>query len=58
MINSKDGTTVTWNFITETIVLHNPRKGLINNDSIPWFEPDLSDYRALIKKLKIYVTFL
>lgn len=49
---------VTWNFLSQSITLSNTRKNIVNRNAIPWFEPDLSDYKALINKLRTYICFM
>lgn len=53
-----DFTRITWSFIENKVSifsLDDNKKNKIMN--LPFFEPDLSDYDALINKIKVYTTF-
>ena len=56
-INRK--TQVSWMFDTKEIwiidVSPDTEKGIV---TIPWFDPDFSDYKKLINKIKTYVLFV
>ena len=44
---------VSWLFDREIVILSQDN----NNHTLPWFEPDLSQYRKLVDKIKTYIVF-
>jgi len=64
---------IRWDFNTKTIYLNKPiiikgkNAGVITTgipysklfyNTVPWFDPDISNFDKLIRKIKIYATFL
>jgi hypothetical protein len=61
VIDMKTQLRATWNLIDKHIIIHNNmnyRQSLENGVKIPYFEPDLSNYKKIINKLKTYAVFL
>jgi hypothetical protein len=56
-INMSDGTMAYWNFTKSTLWILNPRREVSTKIDIPFFEPDMSNYKKLVTKLKSYVLF-
>lgn len=53
---------VSWDFVAKTVrVGHGTIDEMIKNnrdpEHLPYFEPDLSDFKQLIDKLKTYILF-
>ena len=59
-IDPSNGLSTSWNFNTKKINIYNPRKNFNSPlyNAIPWFEPDFSDYKKLLNKLKTYVIYI
>lgn len=47
----------TWYFLSKELLLGPRNLGGALGQSLPWFEPDFSDYRKLIEKIKTYLVF-
>lgn len=59
-INRLGNTYAHWNFKKQHLTITDGFLGETfyePNSLVPWFEPDLSEYDKLIKKLKTYLTF-
>jgi hypothetical protein len=50
-----DNTNVLWYMGTGSLILNNTSSG--SDYRLPFFEPDLSNYKKLVQKIKIYLLF-
>ena len=47
----------TWNFLTQDLTVNTVELHKALGTVLPWFEPDISDYRKLVEKIRLYLVF-
>ena len=59
VIDSKSQLRVTWFFDDKLVFIHKSSVNLAkkNGQMIPYFEPDLSNYKKMLEKIKTYLIF-
>lgn len=58
-INTDSQLKAIWNFVNKTLIVTKGtvKKAVKEGQRIPYFEPDLSDYKKVVEKIKTYITF-
>lgn len=51
------GAQIIWYFYTKSILVNTYYGDIIKDLYIPWFEPDFSDIKKLLSKIKTYMVF-
>ena len=57
IINTSPTIYVTWDFVLQRVYITKKEEFKAVDQTIPWFEPDLTNYNKLINKVKTYLVF-
>lgn len=47
----------TWHFLSKELRIHGRELTRLVGTPLPWFEPDINDYRKLVEKMRTYIVF-